>query len=340
MSKSQLTISISHLSIHYSDASAIFQKFLSDHPHYFYISKSCIVSYNSRTGTATEITLRYTDGTVADQYDSNFNMIATADRAIITEKIARLQSVIESILETIPANCSDLEKEKIIHDYIVQNITYDTTAAQKVENYEYNLPHAFDIYGAAVEGSAVCEGYTKLFQYLCYCVGINSTQVIGYFSDFSHMWNAVLINGDWYHIDTTWADYETAINYSYFNITTEQILLDHKIGGSELILPECTATNSSFMKKFAIYIKNTNSAPENYENAINAAIKFGDTQLCIYIEEFAADPSVSYNSYINYIKTYILNPNSDVGRYITSKGLSVSSTIYTINNHFILVFNA
>ena len=88
-----------------------------------------------------------------------------------------------------------------IHDYLAGSMKYDKDA-EKAPSKNGTLKSALDVYGALIEGKAICEGYTKAFQYLCYLVGINSNQVVGK----KHMWNVVKIGGEWYQVDLTWDD--------------------------------------------------------------------------------------------------------------------------------------
>lgn len=100
------------------------------------------------------------------------------------------------------AKGSRYDKVKYIHDYIVDNAEYDKT--DDINN--------GDIYGMLINESAVCEGYSKAFQYLLnlldipniivYGDGVNSNNE----SEF-HSWNYVeMDDGKWYAVDTTWDD--------------------------------------------------------------------------------------------------------------------------------------
>lgn len=44
---------------------------------------------------------------------------------------------------------------KMIHDYLINNIEYETTIAKS---------NIYDIYGALVKNECVCEGYAEIFQ--------------------------------------------------------------------------------------------------------------------------------------------------------------------------------
>lgn len=121
------------------------------------------------------------------------------------EEIDKCQNEIEKIRNSVIATIdgkNDYEKIKIIHDYLVDTIEYDSTAS---------LNNIYNIYGALIEKKCVCEGYAKAFQYLVSEAGIDNTIVIGTGTNSSgktenHAWNYVKLNDKWYAIDTTWDD--------------------------------------------------------------------------------------------------------------------------------------
>jgi transglutaminase/protease-like cytokinesis protein 3 len=67
------------------------------------------------------------------------------------------------------------------------------------------------MYGALINKSCVCEGYSESFKFLMDALDIPSTIVIGKATNSegkteSHSWNYVQINDIWYAIDCTWDD--------------------------------------------------------------------------------------------------------------------------------------
>jgi len=56
-------------------------------------------------------------------------------------------------------------------------------------------------------GSAVCDGYARLFKAICDAMSIKCVYIVGYVygaNNMKHAWNKVQINGDWYLVDVTW----------------------------------------------------------------------------------------------------------------------------------------
>lgn len=330
-------VDVSKQSASYDEVVNVFQKVLADYPQFFYISRYCMLAYGSKSEYVNALILLYTDGETTDVFDQSLNLTTSANRTIINEKIATLQSCVETIIEKIPTNLSEVLKEKMIHDYVVNNISYDYEAAKNIENYEMTVPHSFDIYGALIWKKSVCEGYSKLFQYLCYNIGINATQVIGTSNGGNHMWNAVKIDGEWYQIDATWNDTENIPSYSYFNLATEKISKNHSIDSSVLAVPSCQSDKNSFNSVFALYVQNLNELPYNYENVLSNLKATNDKYIYIYFE--GIENSINTKKYTMYIQNTLLSKTSKFNAYIKNKGISLSSTITMISEYYILTIN-
>ena len=107
------------------------------------------------------------------------------------------------------------EKEKILlaHDWIVQNIAYDSESFFSEKN------AVTDPYDVFRRGNTVCSGYANAFALLLDELDIENRVLRGYargygFDPFkeaerdpektSHAWTAVRSNGEWQLIDTTW----------------------------------------------------------------------------------------------------------------------------------------
>lgn len=310
-------IKVENTSISYNRGLILLQKVISDNPQYFWVSKSTSILYNPNTNNITAFILYYTDGVTTDKVNNKYELTETANRTTIKNKIVGLNNKVSDIIAKIPVNASDVEKERIIHDYIMQNVSYDNDAASRQYVYGDTLPHAFDIYGAACNGKAVCEGYSKLFQYLCYCVGVKSSAVVGTSNGANHMWNVVNLDGNWYHVDVTWDDTSSSAvpYYGYFNLTTNDIKADHTIDTSNLKVPTCTATKYNFHSYYALNFSDTDKTPVNYQDVIDYAVKNKLDYLIISNKNNQVEQSM--------LRQHILVDNSVVQKYILEKSYSI-----------------
>ncbi len=171
---------------------------------------------------------------------------------------ARLSFV--SSLDT--SGLSDYEIELLVHDAIVEKVTYDTAAASSG-----TVDVAHTAYGALVDSSAVCDGYSSAFMYVLDYYGIDARVVTGTANGGGHAWSMVQLDSSWYEVDTTWDDaYEDYgyIWYKYFNITTSDISSDHTRDNLGNLLPTATGTTyaydgSSLLKEISSTSSSTDS---------------------------------------------------------------------------------
>ncbi len=188
---------------------------------------------------------------------------------------------ISSMLREIPSGLNEYDRELLIHDLIVRDVEYDHAAADNMAL----APEAATVYGALVEGRAVCTGYTYTAKLLLNRVGISSRIVQGVIKsepDSGHIWNMVCIDDAWYHLDVTNNDpasySEKNIRYyNYFNLTDKAISVTHVISPdySQLTeetvergddannwynfpLPECRSEKANFYRRNAVAVSQLN----------------------------------------------------------------------------------
>ncbi len=122
-------------------------------------------------------------------------------------KNSAIKSVILSM--GVSAGTDNADKVKIIHDYLVNTLTYASAElSDETKSTIIRSP-----YTALVgDHRVVCEGYAKSFKMACDYYGIPNVTVVGTaYNDTSgvgegHMWNLVLIESNWYVVDATWDD--------------------------------------------------------------------------------------------------------------------------------------
>ena len=184
-----------------------------------------------------------------------------------------------------------------IHDYLISTVKYDTAAYTDIDT-EQPSPRSLEsttAYGALINGTALCGGYAKAFQYLAEAAGIRCTTVTGHKKDGEpHIWNLVILDGEGYYVDVTWDDpvplpenenseERGEVFYNYFCITEEELLRTHVIDGEDNIaLPDCTAETYNYFIYHDAYLEtySLDGAARILERAASAAqkmayIKFG-----------------------------------------------------------------
>ena len=151
-----------------------------------------------------------------------------------------VDSIVESIISTVqPEEMTDFEKVKFVNDYIVKNTMYS----------EDSVASSHSAYAVAYEGKGVCQGYALFAQKLMQALGLESMYVVGEVYTGGHAWNLVKVDGEWYHLDTTWndpvPDRGNGVRYDYFLLNDTDLLEDHTWEAVEY--PKASSTKYRFM---------------------------------------------------------------------------------------------
>lgn len=186
----------------------VFSAVYNDHPELFWLETAYSGKYR-RDGICVEIALRmnYT----AQNLENS--------KAVFNEKANEILAQAASLSD-------NYAKEKLVHDALIDRITYNMGA-------EMNQ----SAYSALVNGQTVCAGYARAFQYLLQQLGIPCYYCTGYAGE-SHAWNIVSLDDGYYNVDTTWDDTEGG-NYDYFNKTDQDYGRTHVRQELSVYLPPC-----------------------------------------------------------------------------------------------------
>ncbi|WP_457943618.1 transglutaminase domain-containing protein [Caproiciproducens sp. LBM24188] len=216
--------------------------------------------------------------------------------------ISQLNQKVSSIINSMPSGLNELDRELYLSDYLEQHLTYNTAAAA-----DTSLWKAFNAYGALVEGSVVCEGYSRSMQLLSSYAGLTCILITGQSDGVNHMWNVMRINGSWYHLDNTWDDNNPTI-YNYFNVTDAVIRKTHSIfpsayslseaqingtatgtpAGFNLVIPTCTATAANYFRAKGIPVSTeSNTDSSAVVSAIISAANAKKESISFYVTDDA-----------------------------------------------------
>ncbi|PHV71290.1 hypothetical protein CS063_06255 [Sporanaerobium hydrogeniformans] len=93
---------------------------------------------------------------------------------------------------------TETQKAKVLYEWVILHLAYDTDYSEE----------GYTGYGALLNGKAVCQGYTGLYNALCKLVGIQITGIGGTAGENneSHMWSKAILDGKEVFIDTTFGD--------------------------------------------------------------------------------------------------------------------------------------
>ncbi|MDY6071692.1 MAG: transglutaminase-like domain-containing protein [Bacilli bacterium] len=156
-----------------------------------------------------------------------FNTLVTNDK-IINIKIDKLytddeisitEKRIGEIFKKLNVNTSNPTRDdiKLLHNYLIKNITYDTTYTPQTIDKSPSKA-----YFALTNGKAICSGYSDSFAIMMDKLNIPNFKV----STIDHVWNVIYFENKWQHIDVTWDDDEINNNnyYNFFMVDTNTLL--------------------------------------------------------------------------------------------------------------------
>ncbi|MBQ9990765.1 MAG: hypothetical protein IJP31_07475 [Lachnospiraceae bacterium] len=211
----------------------VFQCVMMDHPEIFYADGYSFV--------------KYTLGDEVKKITFSGTYIFDREERIYREKV--MEEAIKRIISGIAADASDYDKVKYVYEWIIDHTEYNREAEDN-----QNICSVF------LNGQSVCQGYAKATQLLLQQMGIPSTLVTGTVDNGEgHAWNLILIDNEYYYVDTTWGDASylfqneeeggerqlPEINYDYLCVTTKELERTHSF--DDLIpLPECRATEANY----------------------------------------------------------------------------------------------
>ena len=195
------------------------------------------LTLDSFSGIGREFYIRCEPGSYAEkfalryglQYDNGKKRVVGYEISDLTEKVNWIVS------NYIRSGMSEREKALVLHNWLICNAHYDKT---------YSI---FNPEGVLLHGSGVCQSYADAYTLLLTKAGLMNRPLSGVANNGSgvwglHEWNLVRINGQWYHVDTTWDDPSVVLRAgetempavtggertAYFLITDKKISSDHQ----------------------------------------------------------------------------------------------------------------
>ena len=196
---------------------------------------SCYIT-TQEMGSNTMVTFQF-------KYPEAREVLMNKDKAV-------KDKVKEIVASVVKPEMKDYEKEKVLHDYVVNNSSYDERL------FSDDMPdESYTAYGLLIDGLGVCQGYAVAMNLLLNEAGVESMLITGDSWNeeakgyISHAWNLVKLGGEYYHLDATWNDPVTddgsdVLRYSYFNVTDDQIRKNHRWDKSKF--PQCDSYEYSF----------------------------------------------------------------------------------------------
>ncbi|MBR1919385.1 MAG: hypothetical protein IJ831_07150 [Spirochaetales bacterium] len=184
------------------EVETIFTLVLDDSPELFHVANRYTLTYTRGKSRIDSIQLSY-NYTGRERKDLQRRILSKAEELKVKGR-------------------KDFAKELRIHDGVASAITYRIDST----------PQSHTLVGALVNGSAVCDGYSKAFCLVARLSGLRCGIVTGTLLDDDgiwqdHAWNIVKVNGVWTYVDVTTDDQDGYISRAYFNLDQKRLERDH-----------------------------------------------------------------------------------------------------------------
>ncbi len=212
-------------SINISQMEDVMTAVYNDHPELFWLETQYEYQYG-RDRKVYSIKLKFNE--TIDDIDSN---------------VAGFNQKVNEIVDLAREYETDVEKERFVHDYLINATTYDESA-----------PMHQSAYSALVNGRSVCAGYSRAFQHIMMQMGVPTYYCTGVADGGAHAWNIIKLGDSFYNVDSLWDDsvgeqYSTEC-YLYFNVPDSEFNTEHRRTGLSMNLPACTGTDMSYESVF------------------------------------------------------------------------------------------
>lgn len=167
----------------------------------------------------------------------SFSFATTTDRTVTgadiywsepdkkrSDEMEKATDEIVNRIQNSPRELKDYEKAFLAYQWLCEHVVYDSKYNSNLsidENNKQLDPDDFTAYGALVKGVAVCSGYANAYQYIMQGrLGIPCDVVV----NTTHAWNMIYVDGQYYHVDSTWGDSIYLKDFTkYFLLTDKEI---------------------------------------------------------------------------------------------------------------------
>jgi hypothetical protein len=153
-------------------------------------------------------------------YDDTGAITIQVVRLYSDTEIQQINAELDKMMNMADSKALLWDKILVLHDYIINNTQYDTVRAD-----EGTSSHdSTRMTGLLFEHYSICGGYADTMAALLDRLGVTNYKI----SSDNHVWNAVLLDGVWYHLDLTWDDPVTntgrnVLDHTYFLIDDNKL---------------------------------------------------------------------------------------------------------------------
>lgn len=211
----------------------------------------------------------------------------SGDRSKLTsDESLALDEAITIVDDAQQKSGSAIELELMLHDWICDNVSYDTTGTAVAD--PALPPRHLTAVGALLDGSVNCQGYTDVFYLLASMAGFQVDRQSGVANGINHQFNTICLDGEWYIVDVTHddtanqADGKGISDYRYFNAGRDRCA--HTWEEAHELHPISAVSGNSYYYEFPVddsalgYRKTFDDLGEMAQSIVEQWIDYGRTE--------------------------------------------------------------
>lgn len=235
------------------DSGDAFEAIRWDYPELFWIQRS--------------IGVGQTDENFDEYYrvDEDGTVTATLGIYYTREEILEILARLDAVYHEFDGIADAFELELAAYRYAIEHFEY-AHEYRALEGRE--LDEVYTLAGLMRNGRGVCTAYTRFIQYILGRRGIPAVPILQALErgngESGHAWLAVMIDGEYYHLDATFDDggeeNPRRFPYRHFNVTDEEIAADRDLDRS--LYPDivCRATAANYYRRRGLYFETDDEA--------------------------------------------------------------------------------
>ncbi|MBO7292741.1 MAG: hypothetical protein J6V07_02265, partial [Clostridia bacterium] len=235
------------------DSGDAFEAIRWDYPELFWIQRSIGVGQTDENFD--EYYRVAEDGTVT----------ATLGIYYTKEEILEILTRLDSVYHEFDGITDPFELELAAYRYAIEHFEY-AHEHRALSGKDQDEVHT--LAGLMRNGRGVCSAYTRFIQYILGRRGIPAVAILQAIQkgndESGHAWLAVMIDGEYYHLDATFDDGDEdnprRFPYRHFNITDEEIANDRDLDPT--LYPDivCRATAANYYRRRGLYFETDDEA--------------------------------------------------------------------------------
>lgn len=154
-------------------------------------------------------------------YSLDYGEVITDEEVMMRNKeyLTKVQATVQGLIDNgkLTADMTQTQKAQVLFNWVTENVVYDHESNNEIKNGTGFNPDCQTGRAALLKGTAVCNGYTALYNLMCRFVGIYQTYgMFGEAKGIGHAWTYQILDEKPCMTDATWGSGYFAKSAEYF----------------------------------------------------------------------------------------------------------------------------